>query len=144
MSSEMKLTPTFSFVLSPHSLYHHSSTSLTLTCAFFLGVVDENIEATVGVTSTSIFLLHSEPLVYTYCCILPSGRHGLHFMPLNVHTQHTHLSLSSTLPTNSSSSLQRWLKSWMYWHVCFHHLAICEKDRGECTDLLRRKGPSQP
>lgn len=29
------------------------------------------------------------------------------------------------------SSLQQWLKSWMYWHVSSHHPTTCEEDRGE-------------
>lgn len=46
-----------------------------------------------------------------------------------------------------SPSFQQWLKSWMYWHVSFHHANAGEErgersGRGEC--VLRRKGPSQP
>lgn len=46
-----------------------------------------------------------------------------------------------------SPSFQQWLKSWMYWHVSFHHANAGEErgersGRGECVP--RRKGPSQP
>lgn len=46
-----------------------------------------------------------------------------------------------------SPSFQPWRKSWMYWHVSFHHANAGEErgersGQGEC--VLRRKGPSQP
>lgn len=46
-----------------------------------------------------------------------------------------------------SPLFQQWRKSWMYWHVSFHHANAGEErgersGRGEC--VLRRKGPSQP
>lgn len=44
-------------------------------------------------------------------------------------------------------SFQQWRKSWMYWHVSFHH-ANAGEERGERSGreecVLRRKGPSQP
>lgn len=54
---------------------------------------------------------------------------------------------SCFLPFAPSPSFQQWLKSWMYWHVSFHHANAGEErgersGRGEC--VLRRKGPSQP
>lgn len=54
---------------------------------------------------------------------------------------------SCFLPFAPSPSFQQWLKSWLYWHVSFHHANAGEErgehsGRGEC--VLRRKGPSQP
>lgn len=57
------------------------------------------------------------------------------------------LCLSCFLLSAPSPSFQQWRKSWLYWHVSFHHANAGEErgersGRGEC--VLRRKGPSQP
>lgn len=94
-------------------------------------------------------------------CSLVLGVQGRHFLSLCARTppptpQTDALSEVGFLKLSSgpasflfapSPSFQQWLKSWMYWHVSFHH-ANAGEQRGERSGwaecVLRRKGPSQP
>lgn len=152
MSGEMKLTPTFSFLSpAPRSPLRAQPSS------HFLGKEEENIPLTMGIESLQLLSLFIFTHLSSLWFIVPlhslSGVHCPHtHTHIHMHSQtfftFMYLVSSPTFPLAPSSSLQQWLKSWMYWHVSFHHPTICEEDRGECTDLgecvLRRKGPSQP
>lgn len=89
----------------------------------------------------------------------PSGEQCRRFLSLCAHTLPPPTDVLSEVgffklssgPASSlfapSPSFQQWLKSWMYWHVSFHH-ANAGEERGERSgrgeSVLRRKGPSQP
>lgn len=151
MNGEMKLTPT----ISPPTL---PTSSLVRWKKYTVNYGQ-------GVTSVSVSL-YFYALVFSviHCSlvfffIVPlSGVQCSHFLSLCTNILYPfplwcivrHFLLSSTLSLfllPPCSSLQQPPKSWMYWHVSFHHPTVSE-DRGECTDqrecVLRRKGPSQP
>lgn len=119
--------------------------------------------------ASAIFSLYFQPLVFAviHCSLVLTVRGTMLPLPVSVRpytARHPHRCtvrsfffflfnfhllclFSCFLLFAPSPSFQPWRKSWMYWHVSFHHANAGEErgersGQGEC--VLRRKGPSQP
>lgn len=83
-------------------------------------------------------MIHCPPALRVLSTVLALLSSMCTYKYLHVHAHmrpHTlFTSISSVCSSTFSfhlSSLQQWLKSWMYWHVSSHHPTTCEEDRGE-------------